>query len=113
MAKYFDEKIPDIHGLIERTQRILRNIQKYRNGDGDMLRRNTIPELVRLISSSLLLQRSKSSVSQYGFIYNGKIIKVRVSSHPANGEKLDNPNADDVISIVIYKDGEHRGEYGN
>ena len=78
-----------------------------------MLRRNTIPELVRLISSSLLLQRSKSSVSQYGFIYNGKIIKVRVSSHPANGEKLDNPNADDVISIVIYKDGEHRGEYGN
>ena len=74
---------------------------------------------VRELAKILKLRKSSSSMSYYGdfyegdFVSNGKTLRLRISTHPANGERIGNANADDKISIVIYKNGEHisKGEH--
>ena len=37
----------------------------------------------------------------------GRKLNLRVSTHPASGHRIGNSDADDKVSIVIYKNGEH------
>ena len=68
---------------------------------------------VREVSKALKLVKSDSSLSYYSDLYegdfeiNGKIAHVRISGHPANGERMGNAQADTKISLVIYDNGEH------
>jgi hypothetical protein len=68
---------------------------------------------VREVSKALKLVKSDSSLSYYSDLYegdfeiNGKIAHVRISGHPANGERMGNAQVDTKISLVIYDNGEH------
>lgn len=70
-------------------------------------------DAVRKIGESLKLIKSRSSQSYYGNFYegdivvDGKSVHLRISTHPATGERMGNHPADDRISVVIYKNGEH------
>ena len=74
----------------------------------------TTPEnAVRELGGKLKLKKAKSSQSYYGefyegdFLVGGRKLNLRVSTHPANGYRMGNSDADDKVSIVIYKNGEH------
>ena len=73
-----------------------------------------IGDAIRNVGNVLKLDKSKSSFSYYGdfegdFDVNGKIIHLRVSSHPANGQRMGDADADIKVSLVIKKgDGEHK-----
>ena len=79
----------------------------------------TAEDAVRKLGESLNLRKSKSSQSFYGDLYegdidvDGKTLHLRISTHPATGDRMGNYPADDKISIVVYKNGEHvsRGEH--
>lgn len=92
------------------TRRAARKIQNEGGLKGNL---STVPNAVSTLGKKLHLDRSQSSQSYYGDFYDGdfevdgKTVRVRVSTHPANGERIGNAPTDDKISIVIHKDGEH------
>lgn len=78
---------------------------------------DSVNDLVRSIGRLFHFQRSDSSHSYYGTLFCGpeseegeRKVLVRVSNHPANGDNFYNCGTDEVVSIVIYKDGEIRGK---
>ena len=79
----------------------------------------TAEDAVRKLGESLKLRKSKSTQSFYGDLYegdidvDGKTLHLRISTHPATGDRMGNHPADDKISIVVHKNGEHvsRGEH--
>lgn len=92
------------------TRRAARKIQNEGGLKGNL---STVPNAVSTLGKKLHLDRSQSSQSYYGDFYegdfevDGRTVRVRVSTHPANGERIGNAPTDDKISIVIHKDGEH------
>ena len=100
------------------TKTFLRNYYNY----GGFKRKITTPQdAVRALGETLHLRKSNSSHSYYGEYLDennfddysgvdGKKIKLRISTHPANNVRMGNSPADDKISIVVYKDGEHVGK---
>ena len=89
------------------------SIQKFLNKGEFEKTLSNANEAVREVSKILKLSKSKSSMSFYGDFYegdfdlDGKTVRIRVSTHPANGERIGNADVDNKISLVIYKDGEH------
>ncbi|MBO7645885.1 MAG: hypothetical protein J6S52_02620, partial [Prevotella sp.] len=79
----------------------------------------TAAQAVSALGHALHLEKSGSSQSYYqdyyegDFIVDGKVARVRISTHPATNARIGNAPVDDKISIVIYKNGEHkdRGEH--
>ena len=91
------------------TDYIKRKIKEYRNEHNIVIRRNSENELVRTISRYFNFQNSRSSNSYYqdyfeGDVeYNGKTVRIRISQHPANNDRMCGLPVDDIVSIVIYR----------
>lgn len=98
--------------LQKNTQNTLSSAKKNINSGG-LSGIDTVENAVRKVANVLKLEKSRSSHSYYGELYegefgvNGKTLKLRLSTHPANGVNIWNAETDDKISIVLYKNGEH------
>ena len=102
----------DVAKLQQNSQNTIRSARKQLNAGG--FNNLTTPEnAVRELGGKLKLKKAKSSQSYYGefyegdFLVGGRKLNLRVSTHPANGYRMGNSDADDKVSIVIYKNGEH------
>ena len=102
----------DVAKLQQNSQNTINSARKQLNAGGfnDL----TTPEnAVRELGKKLKLEKSLSSQSYYGefyegdFLVGGRKLNLRVSTHPASGHRIGNSDADDKVSIVIYKNGEH------
>ena len=103
----------DIAKVAEKTEATKAGIKKLFNAGKFKGKITDAVSAVREVSKALKLQKSESSLSYYSDLYegdfdiDGKIAHVRVSGHPANGERMGNIDADSKISIVIYDNGKH------
>jgi hypothetical protein len=101
------------------SQIIQRNIKKILNKGGFEEDVKTESQAVRFLGKAFNMQKSDSSHSYYGDYYEGdylvddKVVHLRISTHPATGDRMGNADADHKVSIVIRKNGEHnsRGEH--
>ena len=98
----------------QNTEITLRAAKKIRNEGGLRKKISTASQAVSAIGQGLHLEKSDSSQSYYGDIYegdimvDGQLLHLRVSDHPATGERMGNADADHKVSLVIRKDGEHK-----
>ncbi|MBO6250359.1 MAG: hypothetical protein J6N71_03305 [Muribaculaceae bacterium] len=107
----------------QNTEVTMRSIKKILN-KGEILDGKraikTESQAIRALGNALHLDRADTSQSYYGDFYEGDLIagdqtvRVRISTHPANGARIGNAPTDDKLSIVIRKNGEHfsSGEHG-
>ena len=99
----------DVTNIQKNTDYIKRKIKEYRNEHNIVIRRNSENELVRTISRYFNFQKSRSSNPYYqdyfeGDVeYNGKTVRIRISQHPANKDRMCGLPVDDIVSIVIYR----------
>ena len=97
----------------ENTEITLIKAKKILNEGGFKKDINTPAQAISALGKKLGLRKSDSSQSYYGDYYegdfevDGKALHLRISTHPANGERMGNANDDDKISIVVRKNGEH------
>ncbi len=118
LSRYSLATHEDVAKLISNNEITKSSVRKKLN-QGGFVDLKTIEDAVRKIGESLKLVKSKSSQSYYGDLYegdfmvDGKSLHLRISTHPATGDRMGNYPADDKISIVVYKNGEHvnRGEH--
>ena len=118
LSRYSLATHEDVAKLISNNEITKSSVRKKLN-KGGFVDLKTIEDAVRKIGESLKLVKSKSSQSYYGDLYegdfmvDGKSLHLRISTHPATGDRMGNYPADDKISIVVYKNGEHvnRGEH--
>ena len=118
LSRYSLATHEDVAKLISNNEITKSSVRKKIN-QGGFVNLKTIEDAVRKIGESLKLVKSKSSQSYYGDLYegdfmvDGKTLHLRISTHPAIGDRMGNHSADDKISIVVYKNGEHvsRGEH--
>jgi SAM-dependent methyltransferase len=74
----------------------------------------TPQQAVRALGKGLKLRKSASSLSYYGDLYEGDFdvnnthLRLRLSTHPANGAKFGNVDAEHKVSVVILKNGKHQ-----
>lgn len=110
--------------ILQNTEITKSRIKKIINQGDFSVKSQNPSEITRHINKRLRLDKSKSSQSYYGDYYEGdfnigeeRTVRVRLSTHPATGERLGNAPTDDKISLVVYKNGEHHttgqgyGEY--
>ena len=104
---------------IQRNTELTKLSAKKSVNRGGFVDLKTTEDAVRKIGESLKLTKSKSSQSYYGDFYegdidvDGKTLHLRISTHPANGARIGNHPANDKISIVLYKNGEHTSKDKN
>ena len=104
---------------IQRNTELTKLSAKKSVNRGEFVDLKTTEDAVRKIGESLKLTKSKSSQSYYGDFYegdidvDGKTLHLRISTHPANGARIGNHPANDKISIVLYKNGEHTSKDKN
>ncbi len=118
LSRYSLATHEDVAKLISNNEITKSSVRKKLN-QGGFVDLKTIEDAVRKIGESLKLVKSKSSQSYYGDLYegdfmvDGKSLHLRISTHPATGDRMGNYPADDKISFVVYKNGEHvnRGEH--
>lgn len=103
-----------VKNLTQKAKLLLKNFAASKHLD---VSAESVNDLVRSIGKLFRFRRSKSSHSYYGTLLCGpeseegeRKVLVRVSNHPANGDNFYNCGTDEVVSIVIYKDGEIRGK---
>lgn len=90
--------------------------QKLKNSinKGKIISKNTPMDAVRKLAIAIGLDKSSSSHSYYKDVYeedyqvNERSVRIRLSTHPANGERINSAPTDDRISFVIYRNGSHR-----
>ena len=98
---------------------LLQKIRAYFNGEWDVKNVKNVNEVVR-VADKLGLRKSSNSNSYYGEYFegdygiNGEIVRVRVSTHPANPLEItkerDGVDPDHKVSIVIRKNGGHKSD---
>ena len=66
---------------------------------------------MRNLSKALSIRKSDSSMSYYSYfrVYDMNI-KSRLSTHPANGDRMSNDDMDVGISVLVYKNGSHSSD---
>ncbi len=95
------------------TDITLRAARKIQNEGGLKKQIATATQAVSAIGKGLHLDKSDSSQSYYGDVYegdimvDGRLLHLRVSDHEANGARIGNADADHKVSLVIRKNGEH------
>ena len=68
-------------------------------------------DIVRNLSKALSIRKSDSSMSYYAYFRVDETnIKFRISTHPANGERMSNDQMDLGISVLVYKNGAHTSD---
>jgi len=104
----------DAAKLQKNSETTINSAKKIINSGEFKRKTDTAAQAVSALGHSLHLEKSGSSQSYYqdyyegDFVVDGKIVRVRISTHPATGKRIGNAPVDDKISIVIYKDGEHK-----
>ena len=94
--------------IIQKTRNAMFLAKKFLNR-GEFRGRNRAKDAVRVIGQMLDFDKSKSSQSFYGdLLVDGKIVRIRISTHEATNIRMGNAAADEKISIVIKKDGTHK-----
>ena len=67
--------------------------------------------IVRNLSKALSIRKSDSSMSYYSYFRVDEMnIKFRLSTHPANGDRMSNDEMDLGISVLVYKNGSHSSD---
>lgn len=105
--------------LMKNSVNVLRDIRLIQNQGGFKDKISDVRDAVRAVGKRLHMQKSQSSLSYYrklaegeiyesNFIAGDRAINLRVSTHPAFADNMGKSDADIKVSIVIYKDGEHR-----
>ena len=105
--------------LMKNSENVLRDIRLIQNQGGFKDKISDVRDAVRAVGKRLHMQKSQSSLSYYrelaegeiyesNFIAGDRAINLRVSTHPAFADNMGKSDADIKVSIVIYKDGEHR-----
>lgn len=98
---------------VQRNTEITRRKARIILNKGGFDRINTPMQAVSALGKGLGMRKSYSTQSYYGDYYegdfsvDGKILHLRISTHPANGTRIGNALADDKISLVVRKNGEH------
>ena len=68
-------------------------------------------DIVRNLSKALSIRKSDSSMSYYSYFRVDETnIKFRLSTHPANGDRMSNDEMDLGISVLVYKNGSHSSD---
>lgn len=68
-------------------------------------------DIVRNLSKALSIRKSDSSMSYYSYFRVDEMnIKFRLSTHPANGNRMSNDEMDLGISVLVYKNGSHSSD---
>ena len=68
-------------------------------------------DIVRNLSKALSIRKSDSSMSYYSYFRVDEMnIKFRLSTHPANGDRMSNDEMDLGISVLVYKNGSHSSD---
>ena len=68
-------------------------------------------DIVRNLSKALSIRKSDSSMSYYSYFrVDDMNIKFRLSTHPANGDRMSNDKMDLGISVLVYKNGSHSSD---
>ena len=94
--------------IMQKTRNTKLSAKKFLNR-GEFRGRNRAKDAVRIIGNALNLNKSDSSQSFYGdLLVDGKIVRIRISTHEATNIRMGNAAADEKISIVIKKDGVHK-----
>ena len=94
--------------IMQKTRNTKFSAKKFLNR-GEFRGRNRAKDAVRIIGNALNLNKSDSSQSFYGdLLVDGKIVRIRISTHEATNIRMGNAAADEKISIVIKKDGVHK-----
>ena len=76
----------------------------------------TPAQAVSALGKGLHMDKSDSSQSYYGdffegdYIVNGKVVHIRISTHPATPTRMGNADAGHKVSIVVRKNGEHKSD---
>lgn len=104
----------DVAKIRKSTQITKQSLSRIERAGGSPQNVSSPAEAVRLLGRALKLQKAPASQSYYGDLYegdfavNGAHLRLRVSTHPANGRIMGNVEADHKVSVVILKNGEHR-----
>ncbi len=86
-----------------KTEITLSSAKKIQNEGGLKAQIDTPAQAIRAIGNGLHLDRSKSSQSYYGDVYegdimvDGRLLHLRVSDHEANGARMGNADADHKV----------------
>lgn len=99
----------DIAKVQEKTYDTKNRLAKVIRAGHTILTSGDANGVVRGIGKAAGFDKSSSSQSYYSDIItdNGQAVRIRVSTHPANGERFNNSPTENNISIVVYKNGAH------
>lgn len=97
--------------LQQNTETTKKKVQNLINNGYTIKSSATEVDIVRNLSKALSIRKSDSSMSYYAYFeVNSLNIKFRISTHPANGDRMSNDNMDMGISVLVYKNGAHSSD---
>ena len=97
--------------LKQKTETTKKKVQNLINNGYSIKSSATEVDIVRNLSKALGIRKSDSSMSYYAYFeVNDLNIKFRLSTHPANGERMSNDSTDMGISVLVYKNGSHTSD---
>ena len=97
--------------LQQNTETTKKKVQNLIN-NGYIIKSSTSEvDIVRNLSKALSIRKSDSSMSYYSYFRVDEMnIKFRLSTHPANGDRMSNDEMDLGISVLVYKNGSHSSD---
>ena len=97
--------------LQQKTETTKKKVQNLINNGYSIKSSATEVDIVRNLSKALSIRKSDSSMSYYAYFeVNCLNIKFRISTHPANGDRMSNDDMDMGISVLVYKNGTHSSD---
>ena len=97
--------------LQHNTETTKKKVQNLINNDYIIKSMASEVDIVRNLSKALSIRKSDSSMSYYSYFRVDETnIKFRLSSHPANGDRMSNDEMDLGISVLVYKNGSHSSD---
>jgi len=97
--------------LQQNTETTKKKVQKLINNGYIIKSMVSEVDIVRNLSKALSIRKSDSSMSYYSYFRVDEMnIKFRLSTHPANGDRMSNDKMDLGISVLVYKNGSHSSD---
>ncbi len=97
--------------LQQNTETTKKKVQKLINNGYIIKSMASEVDIVRNLSKALSIRKSDSSMSYYSYFrVDDMNIKFRLSTHPANGDRMSNDEMDLGISVLVYKNGSHSSD---
>ena len=97
--------------LQQNTETTKKKVQKLINNGYTIKSATSEVDIVRNLSKALSIRKSDSSMSYYSYFRVEEMnIKFRLSTHPANGDRMSNDQMDLGISVLVYKNGSHSSD---